>query len=87
MPTGSGSFPRDPLPEPAGQGVGHCLAGGGAVWFGTTGGASRFDGETWTTYTTADGLAHDQVNAIAIGPDGAVWFGTSGGVSRYVPPR
>jgi len=39
------------------------------------------------TVTTADGLADDQVNDIAIGPDGAVWFGTSGGVSRYLPPR
>jgi hypothetical protein len=41
----------------------------------------------WTTYTTADGLASNQVKAVAIGPDGAVWFGTGCGVSRYLPPR
>ena len=28
----------------------------GALWFGTGRRVSRFDGETWTTYTTADGL-------------------------------
>lgn len=43
----------------------------------------------WTTYTTADGLAHNAVSAIAVAPDGAVWFGTGafgpsgGGVSRF----
>ena len=48
---------------------------------------SRFDGKTWTTYTTADGLAGDSVSAIAVGPDGSVWFGTGSSVSRYVPPH
>ena len=49
----------------------------------TCGGVSRFDGETWTTYTIKDGLAYDDVWSIAVGPDGALWFGTEGGgVSR-----
>ena len=39
---------------------------------------------TWTTYTTDDGLADNDVRAIAVAADGAVWFGTeSGGVSRF----
>jgi ligand-binding sensor domain-containing protein len=56
----------------------------GALWLGTNkGGVSRFDGETWTTYTTEDGLGHNQVNTIAVAPDGAVWVGTLWGASRF----
>jgi hypothetical protein len=36
----------------------------------------------WTTYTTADGLASDEVYAIAQAADGSMWFGTNNGVSR-----
>lgn len=47
-------------------------------------GASRFDGETWTTFSTAYGLAHDDVHAIAAALDGAIWFGMiGGGVTHY----
>jgi ligand-binding sensor domain-containing protein len=44
---------------------------------------SEFDGTTWTTYTTADGLAYNDVHAIA--SDGAdhIWVGTSAGVSEF----
>jgi ligand-binding sensor domain-containing protein len=58
------------------------------AWFGTGGGVSRLgvDGR-WQTYTTADGLADNDVTDIAVGPDGALWFGTGGGASRYQPPR
>jgi streptogramin lyase len=72
------------------------VAQDGAVWFDTPGledrGVCRFDpaadsghgGETWTTYTSDDGLASNSVRAIAVAPDGAVWFGTAGGgVSRF----
>jgi ligand-binding sensor domain-containing protein len=62
------------------------VASDGALWFGTRGGVSRFDGGTWTTYTTDDGLADNYVTSIAVAPDGALWFGTFGGVSRYLPP-
>ena len=38
----------------------------------------------WTTYTTEDGLASNQITSIVVGPDRALWFGTiSGGVSRF----
>ena len=60
----------------------------GAMWFGTAfGGASRFDAETWTTYTKANGLPDNQVNAVAVAPDGVVWFGTEHGASRYLPQQ
>ena len=57
-----------------------------SLWFGTYGGVSRFDGDTWINYTTADGLVDNWVRTIAVAPDGALWFGTYGGVSRYLPP-
>ena len=55
----------------------------GHLWFGTPGGASRYDGQTFRTFTTKDGLAHDFVLAIAQDREGHLWFGTSGGASRY----
>jgi ligand-binding sensor domain-containing protein len=65
------------------------VASDGALWFGTDVGVARFDGETWTTYTTEDGLASQRgyrhrVTSIAVAHDGALWFGTwGGGVSRF----
>ena len=47
------------------------------------GGVSRFDGQRWTTYTAADGLAHNWVRDIAEGPAGTLWFATRGGVSSW----
>ena len=45
---------------------------------------SRYDGKTWTTYTTQDGLAHNGVRAVLQDREGHFWFGTrGGGVSRY----
>ncbi len=38
--------------------------------------------ETWLSFTTADGLASDHVNAIWGEPSGLLWFGTDNGVSR-----
>ncbi len=56
----------------------------GRLWIGTWGGgASRFDGQTFTNFTQSDGLAGNVVYAIAQGPDGAMWFGTNHGLSRY----
>ena len=51
------------------------MAADGVLWFGTRGGVSRFDGETWTSYTTADGLVHDNVSVVEVAPDGRI--GTS----------
>ena len=38
---------------------------------------------TWKSYSSLDGLAHNDVFAIYEDPDGMMWFGTQGGVSRY----
>ena len=54
------------------------------VWAGTWGGgASHFDGQKWTNYTTDDGLAGNIVYSMASGLDGDVWFGTNNGLSRF----
>jgi ligand-binding sensor domain-containing protein len=40
--------------------------------------------QTWTTYTTANGLAENDVTAIAVDKEGNKWFGTDGGgVSKF----
>jgi len=53
-------------------------------WFGTWGaGLSKFDGKTWTAYTTQNGLGGNFVHALAVDRDGSLWVGTNGGVSRF----
>jgi peptide/nickel transport system permease protein len=53
------------------------------VWFGTDRGASLYEGETWTTFGTADGLAGQQVYALWGDGRSTFWFGTESGLSRY----
>ena len=57
----------------------------GDVWLGgyRKGDISRFDGRRWTAYTEEDGLVHDHIMDIAIGPEGAVWFATAEGIARF----
>ena len=55
----------------------------GGVWFGTSNGASYFDGTARRDYTTADGLISNNVRAITVDPSGAVWFGTGAGISVF----
>ncbi len=56
----------------------------GVKWIGTWGGGvARFDGSSWTNYTTRDGLAGNVVYAIAQDPTGRLWFGTNHGLSTY----
>ncbi|MCB1739780.1 MAG: regulator [Gammaproteobacteria bacterium] len=58
--------------------------GDNIVWAGTWGGGiARFDGERWTNFTTADGLAGNIVYSIAEARDGSLWFGTDAGLSHY----
>jgi len=49
------------------------------IWFGTGGGVTKYNGTTWTTYTTLNGLAHIQVLSMAIDSSSNYWFGTNGG--------
>jgi ligand-binding sensor domain-containing protein len=50
------------------------------------GGISRFDGNTWTTFTTTDGLLTDKITGVAQAPNGDLWCShpwPDGGISRY----
>ncbi len=55
----------------------------GKAWFGMDSGLSQFDGASWITYTTNDGLASNYVNVIAGDSAGKVWFGTDSGLSQF----
>ena len=44
-------------------------------------GVASFDGQTWTTYTTADGLASND-GKIVVGSDGTVWVVHGDAISR-----
>ena len=59
----------------------------GNIWFATDRGVQRYDGRTWTTYTTEDGLANDRASAMVQTRDGAMWFGTVNGLSRFDPVK
>lgn len=55
----------------------------GVVWAGTWGaGLSRFDGTSWRTFTTADGLPGNHVFALAISA-GRIWVGTNRGLASF----
>jgi ligand-binding sensor domain-containing protein len=62
----------------------NCVAAdpAGRVWFGAKGlGLWVWDGQAWSQYTTADGLAGDTVWAVAFDGAGRTWVGTGGGLS------
>jgi ligand-binding sensor domain-containing protein/serine phosphatase RsbU (regulator of sigma subunit) len=56
----------------------------GWIWFGTDHGLFRFDGVNYTSYTTSEGLADDQITAISSAKDGKLWVGhRNGEISIY----
>jgi ligand-binding sensor domain-containing protein len=62
------------------------IAADGALWFGTAdnGGASRFDGTSWSHFRVSDGLAAPWAESMGVAPDGTLWFGNcTAGITRY----
>ncbi len=57
----------------------------GNLWFGTQGGgASRYDGKSFTTFTTTQKLVSSTVSCLFQDKAGNIWFGTqNGGASKY----
>ncbi len=58
-----------------------------ALWVCTAAGATRLDDGEWRTFTTADGLASDDVASAYEDRNGAIWFATSAGLSRYAEDK
>ena len=57
----------------------------GTMWFGTTDGLTRYDGENFQTFTTEDGLGQNTIGLIFEDRRGMLWFG--GGVLSSVLKR
>lgn len=56
----------------------------GVVWVGTWGGGlSRYDGDNWTSYTTAEGLPGNHVFMLHIDPQQRLWVGTNNGLALF----
>ncbi len=56
----------------------------GNLWFGTTGdGVYRYDGQSFTNFTTKDGLSSNTVWSILEDKAGDIWIGTNAGLCRY----
>jgi len=53
----------------------------GNIWFGTAGGASRFDGINFKSYSSKNGLNDNLVSNI-ISKNGFIWIATQQGISR-----
>ncbi len=60
----------------------HCAANGD-VWVGTDFGVSVYSGGGWTSYTSADGMANEQIKCITENASGEIWFGTNSGASLF----
>ena len=55
----------------------------GIIWCGTWGGGlSSFDGKTWTTYSTKEGLPGNHVFMLKMAKDGNLWIGTNKGLAQ-----
>ncbi len=58
----------------------------GNIWFGSNGeGVYRYDGKSFTNFTTKDGLDNNIIYSILEDKTGNIWFGTKTGLNRYTP--
>ncbi|HSH02700.1 MAG TPA: hypothetical protein VLL52_09300 [Anaerolineae bacterium] len=55
----------------------------GDLWLGTTNGLQRFNGQTWTYYTTNEGLSDNNIQALSVNPHNKIVIATSAGVDIY----
>jgi hypothetical protein len=50
------------------------------------GDAVKKNDESWSVYSTADGLISNVIYDILEGPDNRIWFATDNGISKFAPP-
>jgi ligand-binding sensor domain-containing protein/two-component sensor histidine kinase len=55
----------------------------GYLWFGTLGGASRFDGSRFVNYALQEGLPDAQVNAMLSARDGTLWMACGSALATF----
>jgi len=56
----------------------------GNIWVGTTKeGVYRYDGKSFTQFTTKDGLSNNTVSSMLEDKAGNIWIGTNNGLNRY----
>lgn len=56
----------------------------GYLWFGTLGGASRFDGRVFTNHALQDGLPDAQVSAMVLDANGVLWSASGNGLVQHI---
>lgn len=56
----------------------------GYLWFGTLGGASRFDGTFFENRSLQEGLPDAQISALATAADGTLWMGSGNSLVHVV---
>ncbi len=56
----------------------------GNLWFGISGGVSRYDGNSFTTYSESEGLANNIVRSIIEDKSGNLWLSTEKGLNYFV---
>src|SRR5215207_2052465 len=79
-------FDRQNTPALRSNDVRALLAAGKAgevLWVCTAAGVTRLAGGEWRPFTTAEGLASDDVAGVYEDHAGTIWFATSAGLSRY----
>ena len=64
--------------------VGAAVARDGSAWFGTYGGAYRFDGKYWTTFKPEGDSGNNWVGSILAASDGSIWLAYYGGIAHYL---
>jgi len=55
----------------------------GYLWFATWYGLNKYDGYTFTTYTTSDGLSNNRINVVFEDENQEFWVGTENGLNRF----
>lgn len=75
-------FQRGPTPKAHNWGWPQVQDKHGNIWFSNWGGAYRYDGSTFTSFTSTDGLP-SEVTRIIEDKKGNLWFGASDGLRRF----